>query len=93
MAKLKTIMKRSTAFIATCLGFIMASCTNTSENSFVDGVSDALSNDGKVSKVLSKLAFPALMILAAVFFLQYRKEKEYLIILLTYVYFIRRKQK
>lgn len=28
----------------------------------------------KVSKVLSKLAFPALMILAAVFFLQYRKE-------------------
>jgi hypothetical protein len=33
------------------------------------------------------------MILAAVFFLQYRKEKEYLIILLTYVYFIRRKQK
>ena len=28
----------------------------------------------KVSKVLSKLAFPALMTLAAVFFLQYRKE-------------------
>ena len=28
----------------------------------------------KVSKVLGKLAFPALMILAAVFFLQYRKE-------------------
>ena len=28
----------------------------------------------KVSKFLSKLAFPALMILAAVFFLQYRKE-------------------
>ncbi len=38
MAKLKTIMKRSTAFIATCLGFIMASCTNTSESLFVDGV-------------------------------------------------------
>ena len=28
----------------------------------------------KVSKVLSKMAFPALMILAAVFFLQYKKE-------------------
>ena len=29
---------------------------------------------GKVSKVLSKMAFPALMILAAVFFLQYKTE-------------------
>ena len=42
-------MKRSTAFIATCLSFIMASCTNTSEGSFVDGVADALINDGKVN--------------------------------------------
>lgn len=29
---------------------------------------------GKVSKILGKMAFPALMVLAAVFFLQYRKE-------------------
>ena len=42
-------MKRSTAFFATCL--IMASCTNTSKSSFVDGVTDALSNDGKVNMV------------------------------------------
>ena len=45
-------MKRSTAIIATCLGFIMASCTNTSECSFVDGVADALENDGKVNMEL-----------------------------------------
>ena len=42
-------MKRSTAILATCLSFIMASCTNTSESSFVDGVTEALSNDGKVN--------------------------------------------
>ena len=43
------MMKRSTAFFATCLGFIMASCTNTSESTFVDGVADALGNEGKVN--------------------------------------------
>ena len=42
-------MKRSTAFFATCLGFIMASCTNTSESTFVDGVADALDNEGKIN--------------------------------------------
>ena len=42
-------MKRSTAFIATCLGFIMASCTNTSDSTFVDGVTEALADEGKVN--------------------------------------------
>ena len=39
-------MKRSTAFIATCLSFILASCAPTSESTFVDGVTDALDNEG-----------------------------------------------
>ena len=42
-------MKRSTTLLATCLSFIMASCTDTSESPFVDAVSDALGNDGKVN--------------------------------------------
>lgn len=42
-------MKRSTAFFATCLSFIMASCTDTSESTFVDGVTEALNNQGKVN--------------------------------------------
>ena len=42
-------MKRSTAILATCLSFIMASCTNTSESSFIDGVANSLSNEGKVN--------------------------------------------
>ena len=43
-------MKRSTAIIATCLSFIMASCTDTSESSFMDGVTEALNNEGKVQQ-------------------------------------------
>ena len=39
-------MKRSTTIIATCLGLIMSSCTNTSESTLVDGVTEALSKDG-----------------------------------------------
>ena len=31
-------MKRTSILIATCIGFIMASCTNTSEAPFVDAV-------------------------------------------------------
>jgi hypothetical protein len=44
-------MKRSTTFFAAFLNFILASCTGTSETPFVDGVTDALSNDGKVNMV------------------------------------------
>ena len=42
-------MKQPTAFIASCLSIIMASCTNSSETPFVDGVTQALDNEGKVS--------------------------------------------
>lgn len=45
-------MKRSTALIATCISFIMASCTHISETPFVDGVTEALGNGGKVNIAL-----------------------------------------
>ena len=42
-------MKRTSILTATCVGFIMASCTNTSEAQFVDAVADAMANEGKVN--------------------------------------------
>ena len=45
-------MKRSIAFVETCLSLILVSCTNTSESSFVDAVADALCKDGRVNKEL-----------------------------------------
>ena len=45
-------MKRSIVFFATCLSLFMSSCTNTSESSFVDGVTEALNNEGRINMEL-----------------------------------------
>lgn len=41
-------MKCSTAVLATSLALLMISCTNASEETFIDGVKMALADDGKV---------------------------------------------
>ena len=47
-------MKRSRAFFATCLSFILASCTNPSETTFVDAVTEAMKNEGEIDIELLK---------------------------------------
>ena len=41
-------MKRLTTLFSTCLALLMISCTNTYEESFIDGVKVAIDNGGKV---------------------------------------------
>lgn len=44
--------KHLLSLIATTIGFSMASCTNTPESPFVDGVTEALNNEGKINMEL-----------------------------------------
>ena len=49
LLKNKLIMKHLATFVVVRLGLLLNSCTTTSESPFVDGVTEALNNDGKVN--------------------------------------------